>query len=84
MAHLRKGDIMVLDKIKEIIKNTFGRDVSTLNENTDILKDLKLDSLDIVDLVMAVEEEWGLVVDDSDIEKLRTLGDVVKYIESNI
>lgn len=75
---------MVLDKIKEIIKNTFGRDVSTLNENTDILKDLKLDSLDIVDLVMAVEEEWGLVVDDSDIEKLRTLGDVVKYIESNI
>lgn len=75
---------MVIDKIKDIIKTTFGKDVSTLDENTDILKDLKLDSLDIVDLVMAVEEEWRFVVDDADIEKLRTLGDVVKYIESNM
>lgn len=75
---------MVLDKIKEIIKENFGKDVSSLNENTDILNELKLDSLDIVDLVMSVEEEWGITVDDSDIESLRTLGDVVKYIESKI
>lgn len=75
---------MVLDKIKDIIKQSFGKDVSALNENTDILNDLKLDSLDIVDFVMAVEDEWGFTVDDSDIEKMKTLGDVVNYIESRI
>lgn len=75
---------MVLDKIKEIIKDVLGRDASSFDENTDIMNDLKLDSLDIVDLVMSVEDEWGVVVDDADIESLRTLGDVVKYIESRI
>lgn len=75
---------MVLDKIKEIIKDVLGRDASSFDENTDIMNDLKLDSLDIVDLVMSVEDEWGVVVDDADIESLRTIGDVVKYIESRI
>lgn len=75
---------MVLDKIKEIIKDVLGKDASSFNENTDIMNDLKLDSLDIVDLVMSVEDEWGVVVDDEDIDKLRTLGDVAKYIESRI
>lgn len=75
---------MVLDKIKEIIKDVLGRDASSFDENTDIMNDLKLDSLDIVDLVMSVEDEWGVVVDDADIDSLRTLGDVVKYIESRI
>lgn len=75
---------MVLDKIKEIIKDVLGRDASSFDENTDIMNDLKLDSLDIVDLVMSVEEEWGIAVDDADIESLRTLGDVVRYIENRI
>lgn len=75
---------MVLEKIKGIINELFGKDVSSLNENTDILNELKLDSLDIVDLVMNVEEEWDISVADSDIENLRTLGDVVRYIESKI
>ncbi len=75
---------MVLDKIKEIIKDVLGKDASSFDENTDIMNDLKLDSLDIVDLVMSVEDEWGVVVDDEDIDKLRTLGDVAKYIESRI
>lgn len=75
---------MVLDKIKEIIKDVLGKDASSFDENTDIMNDLKLDSLDIVDLVMSVEDEWGVVVEDEDIDKLRTLGDVAKYIESRI
>lgn len=75
---------MVLNKIKEIIKDVLGKDASSFDENTDIMNDLKLDSLDIVDLVMSVEDEWGVVVEDEDIDKLRTLGDVAKYIESRI
>lgn len=75
---------MILDKIKAIIEQSFGKDTSALNENTDILNDLRLDSLDIVELVMAVEEEWGLSVPDDDIVKLKTLGDVAQYIEKHI
>lgn len=75
---------MILDKIKAIIEQSFGKDTSALNENTDILNDLRLDSLDIVELVMAVEEEWGLSVPDDDIVTLKTLGDVAQYIEKHI
>lgn len=72
---------MILDKIKNIINENFGIDKGKLCENTDVINDLKLDSLDIVDLVMALEEEWDMVVPDEEIEGLRTLGDIASFIE---
>ncbi len=50
---------------------------------SDIVDDLEADSLDVVDLVMTVEDEYGLEVPDDQIENFRTVGDVVRYIEEN-
>ena len=52
--------------------------------DTDIIKDLSCDSLDMVEMLMAVESKYGFEVDDSDVSDLVTIGDVVKYIESRI
>ena len=54
-----------------------------VNENTDIVNDLGADSLDVVDLVMTLEDEFGIEVPDDAIESLRTVGDVVNFVDSH-
>ncbi len=73
---------MVLEKIKDILENELGKDRNEITLDSDIIKDLGLDSLDIVTLIMAVEDEYGFTADDDEIVKLKTVGDVVKYIEN--
>ena len=51
--------------------------------DSDIMEDFEADSLDVVDLVMSIEDEFGLEVPDDQIENFRTVGDVVRYIEEN-
>lgn len=72
---------MVLEKIKDILENELGKDRNEITLNSDIIKDLGLDSLDIVTLIMAVEDEYGFTADDDEIVSLKTVGDVVNYIE---
>lgn len=73
---------MILEKIKDIMEEELGKDRNEVTLDSDIIKDLGLDSLDIVTLIMAVEDEYGFTADDDEIVNLKTVGDVVKYIEN--
>lgn len=73
---------MILEKIKDIMEEELGKDRNEVTLESDIIKDLGLDSLDIVTLIMAVEDKYGFTADDDEIVNLKTVGDVVKYIEN--
>lgn len=75
---------MVLDKLKEIIAAQFGIDEDNISENTDIVSDLGADSLDIVEMMMSLEEEFGVTIEDDKIPELKTVGDVVNCVEGMI
>lgn len=72
---------MILDKIKDIMETELGKNRNDITLESDIIKDLGFDSLDIVTLIMAVEDEYGFTADDDEIAALKTVGDVVNYIE---
>ncbi len=74
---------MVLEKVKQLIAEQMDIDASTITPDSDIIKDLGADSLDIVEMLMNLESEWGVVIDDDDVPTLHTIGDVVKYIEAH-
>ena len=74
---------MILEKIKDIMQEELGKDRNQVTLESDIIKDLGLDSLDIVTLIMAVEDEYEFTADDDEIVALKTVGDVVNYIEKN-
>ena len=69
-----------LDRIKKIIVDQLGVDESKITENSSFVDDLGADSLDIVELIMAFEEEFDIEIPDEDAEKMRTVGDAVKYL----
>lgn len=75
---------MVLDKIKDMLEKQLGIDKSKITEDSDIIKDIGADSLDIVEFLMDAEKEWGITIEEEDVKNLHTIGDVVKYIESRI
>ncbi len=69
------------DKVKTIIADQLEVDSGKLSADT-TFEDIDADSLDIVELVMALEEEFDLEISDQEIENIKTVGDVVKYIET--
>ena len=71
------------EKICELLAEKFDVDVSTLSENTSIKEDLKADSLDIVELMMDLEDNYDINIEDEEEMKMKTIGDIVKYIEEN-
>lgn len=75
---------MVLDKIKDMLEKQLGIDKRKITEDSDIIKDIGADSLDIVEFLMDAENEWGITIEEEDVKNLHTIGDVVKYIESRI
>lgn len=75
---------MILDKIKDMLEKQLGIDKSKITEDSDIIKDIGADSLDIVEFLMDTENEWGITIEEEDVKNLHTIGDVVKYIESRI
>jgi acyl carrier protein len=70
----------VENKVKEIVAEQLNVEMSELEMNKSFLNDLGADSLDIVELVMAMEEEFEVEIPDEDAEKIQTVGDAVKYI----
>ena len=70
------------DKIKKIIVDHLGVDASKVTEEASFIDDLGADSLDTVELVMAFEEEFGAEISDSEAEKILTVGDAIKFVES--
>jgi len=69
-------------KVKKIVADHLGIDESKVLEETSFIDDLGADSLDTVELVMAFEEEFGSEISDNEAEKILTVGDAVKFIES--
>ena len=69
------------DKITEIIVEQLGVKPEEVTAEASFVDDLGADSLDTVELVMALEEEFGIEIPDEDAEKIQTVGDAVKYIE---
>ena len=74
---------MVFDKVKEIIIEQLDVDSEKVTTNANIQDDLGADSLDVVDLVMSLEEEFDVEIPDEAVEGFKTVGDIVLYIEVN-
>ena len=74
----------VYDKVKSIIVDQLGVQETVVSKEASFIDDLGADSLDIVELVMALEEEFDIEIPDSDAEKVVTVGDVVDYIKENV
>ena len=74
---------MVFERIREIICDQLDLEEDKVTMDSDIMEDFEADSLDVVDLVMSIEDEFGLEVPDDQIENFRTAGDAVRYIEEN-
>lgn len=72
----------MLEKIAEIIREQLNLDDVEIAEETSFKDDLGADSLDLFELVMAFEEEYGIEIPSEDLEKLATVGDVVEYIKA--
>jgi len=73
----------VFDKVKEIIVDQLGVDEEEVSLESSFIDDLGADSLDIVELIMALEEEFDLEIPDEDAEKISTVSDAVEYIKEN-
>lgn len=73
---------MVFDKIKSIIVEQLDADEADVTMEANIQDDLGADSLDVVDLVMSIEENFDIEIPDEDVENIKTVGDIVKYIEA--
>ncbi len=74
---------MVFEKVKKIIVEQLGVEEEDIAMEASFIDDLGADSLDIVELIMALEEEFDLEIPDSEAEKITTVGDAVEYIKSN-
>ncbi len=73
---------MVFEKVKEILVDQLDVDEGSITANSFIIEDLGADSLDVVDIVMRLEEEFDLEVPDEEIESMKTVGDIVHFLES--
>lgn len=74
---------MVAEKIKEILSEQLDIETDEITLDSDIAEDLGADSLDVVDLIMTLEDEFEVEISDDVIESVKTVGDLVNFIESN-
>lgn len=72
---------MVFDKVKDIIVDQLDVDEDKITMDSSITDDLGADSLDVVDLIMSLEEEFDIKIPDEEVENVKTVGDIVKFIE---
>lgn len=75
---------MVFDKIKDIIVEQLDVEEDAVTMEVSITDDLGADSLDVVDLVMSIEESFDVEIPDEEVENIKTVGDIVKYIENKV
>lgn len=75
---------MILEKLKAILSEQFDVEEDEITSETNIQDDLGADSLDVVDLIMSIEDEFEVEIPDEDVENIKTVDDVVKYIEPRV
>lgn len=71
------------ERIRELLAEQLDIDEEKITMDSNILEDFEADSLDVVDMVMSLEDEFGVEIPDEEIENLHTVGDVVRYVEDN-
>ncbi len=74
---------MILEKIKKIFAQDFDIDESEITPDANIYDDLGLDDIDIYDMVMSVEDDFEIELPDEELERISTIGDLIKFIENN-
>ncbi len=74
---------MTFDTIRDIIVEQLNVEESMVTEDTNLMKDLEADSLDAVEIIMAIEEQFDIEIPDDEAEKFQTVGDLVEYVEAN-
>jgi acyl carrier protein len=75
---------MVLEKVKAILSEQFDVEEDTITPESSIADDLGADSLDVVDLLMSIEDEFEIEIPDEEVENIKTVGELVKYIEDHV
>ncbi len=75
---------MTIEKIKRILADTLDVSEEEISADTNIATDLGADSLDVVEILMSIEDEFEIEIPDSEIENIRTVGELVDYIETNM
>lgn len=84
MLHCSKEDVVdeqeILEKIKAVVADKLDTDPTEITESASFVDDLGADSLDVVELIMGLEDEFGIEISDEEAENLRTVGDAVKFI----
>ena len=74
---------MTFDKIKEIIAEQLSVEEDSISMDTNLMKDLEADSLDAVEIIMTIEEEFDIEIPDEEAENFQTVADLVNYVEDN-
>ena len=75
---------MIFEKVKNIVAEELGVDnIEDITMETSMMKDLEADSLDAVEIMMALEDEFGISIPDEEAENFKSIGDIVKFIENN-
>ena len=74
---------MVFEKVREILCNQLDKEEDEVTLESNIAEDLGADSLDVVDLIMSLEDEFDMEIPDNEVENVKTVGQLVKYIEEN-
>ena len=75
---------MVFEKVKEMLCEQLDVEEEKVTLDSSIVDDLGADSLDVVDLIMSLEEEFDVEIPDEDVENIKTVGDIVKYVEAKL
>ncbi len=74
---------MTFETIRDIIVEQLSVEESMVTEDTNLMKDLEADSLDAVEIIMAIEEQFDIEIPDDEAEKFQTVGDLVEYVDAN-
>ena len=73
----------MFEKVVEIIREQLSVEDKEITMETSLMKDLEADSLDAVEIIMALEDEFGMEIPDTEAENFKSIGDIVKFIEAN-
>lgn len=79
-----EGWKMTFDTIRDLIVEQLGVDADIVEMDTNLMKDLEADSLDAVEIILGVEEEYGIEIPDEEAEKFETVRDLVNYVDENV